>query len=141
MYAYTKDTNSVNYVAAIRTALNEFLVSTNLSGAALQAVLYNLPIPQLKTPEAQLIMAPLIGAYKAFADKYVKAGIYNDPSLQLLVQSLIDGLDQGLTAIQAIQSNPQPPAHSGCQPEDSLKRIADAMTRQIESQTLRMARR
>jgi hypothetical protein len=135
VYAYTRDTNSVIYVAAIRTALNEFLISTNLSGAALQATLYNLPIPQLKTPEAQLIMAPLIGAYKAFADKYVKAGIYNDPSLQLLVQSLIDGLDSGLTGVKAIQSSPLPPVHSEWKPADSLKRIADAMTRQIHTET------
>ncbi len=144
VYAYTRNTNSVNYVSLIRTALNEFLISTNLSGAELQAKLYALNIPELRTGEAQLIMAPLIGAYKAYADKYVKAGIYNDPSLVKLVQALIDGLDQGLLAVQAINTPPgvQPTLpHSTSAGYDELRVVIKAMTRQIENQPLYVARK
>jgi len=136
VYAYTKNTNSVNYVSMIRTALNEFLISTNLSGAELQAKLYALNIPELRTGEAQLIMGPLIGAYKAYADKYVKAGIYSDPSLVKLVQALIDGLDQGLLSVNAINTPPgvQPTLpHSTSAGFDEMRIVFKAMQRQIQA--------
>lgn len=133
IFAYTKDTNTAVYCRAIRTALYEFLLSEDLSGAALQAKLYALPIPAMKTAEAQLIMTPLLGAYKGFADRYVKSGIKRDPGLVLLVQALIDGIDQGLSGIGVIQSGSQSPS-AQLEPRDiqPMSDVFRAMAKEVE---------
>ena len=99
VYAYTRNTQTEVYVATIRAALYEFAISEDLSATALQAKLYNLPIPELKKPEAQLIIAPLLATYKGFADPKVKEGLKKDPGLKLLIEAMIAGCDQGLAGI------------------------------------------
>lgn len=103
IYAYTRNTNTEVYVSAIRTALYEFAVSDDLSAGALQAKIYSLPIKELKKPEAQLIISPLIATYKGFADPKIKEGLKQDPGLKLLIQAMIDGLDQGLVGINEMK--------------------------------------
>ena len=156
VYAYTKKPESELYVQTIRTALQEFLLSTNLSAANLQACLYGLPIKELKTPEATLIIAPLLGVYQAFADEKVKEGIYKDPGLIIMVQSLINGLDQGLAGIANIKrgvrdglnayyppvyDNPaEPPVYSLTNMQ-ALDVIIKAMTQDLRKQARLMARK
>ena len=136
VYAYTRDKNSEKYLGALKTALQEFLVSDDLSASALQARLYNLPIKELKTPEAQLIIAPLLGAYRAIADQIVKDKTKTDPGLQRLVTALIAGLDEGLNAIAAIKSAPSsfmPSEH--WQRFAGLDHVVKAMIYEIDDRT------
>ena len=104
VYAYSKDKNSVLYLDVVKTALQEFMLSTNLSPSALQAKIYALPVKELKTPEAQMIIAPLLAAYKAFGEQYVKAGLAGQEGWKVLAQALVDGLNAGLDGVRQIQS-------------------------------------
>lgn len=103
VYAYTKNTNSIAYISVVQTALQEFVISTNMSPSALQAKLYALPVKELKTPEAQLIMTPLLSAYAAFGQQYVQAGLAEQEGWKLLAQSLVDGVSDGLQGIGQIK--------------------------------------
>jgi len=106
VYAYSKDKNSVKYIAVVKTALQEFLVSTNLSPSALQATIYNLPVKELKTAEAQLIITPILAAYKAYGEQYVQSGIAENEGLKVLVRALVNGVDSGLQGVAQINSSP-----------------------------------
>lgn len=135
VYAYTRDRNAEKYLAVLRTGLQEFMVSDDLSAGALQARLYSLPIKELKTPEAQLIIAPLLGAYRTFADQKLKEGIKKDEGLVRLVNALIAGLDEGLNAINAIKSN-QPATTTVTGPEewrDGFTMVVETMVKQLEN--------
>lgn len=105
VYAYTKDTNAVSYIALIQTALNEFILSDDLSASKLQAKLYGLPVKELKTPEAQLIITPIIAAYKAFGEQYVKAGLAGQDGWKALVKALVDGVTDGMAGITQIKAS------------------------------------
>lgn len=105
IYAYTKDTNSVTYIGVIQVALQQFILSTDLSPAALQAAIYKLPVPALKTPEAQLIITPILSAYAAFGEQYVQAGLAQQAGWKMLVQSMVDGITDGMNGIAQIQGN------------------------------------
>jgi hypothetical protein len=104
VYAYSKDKNSVKYIDVVKTALQEFILSSDLSPSALQAKIYGLPIKELKTPEAQLIITPMLAAYKAFGEQYVKATLTEQAGWKLLVQALVDGVNAGLDGVRQIQS-------------------------------------
>lgn len=106
VYAYSKDKNSVKYIAVVKTALQEFLISTNLSPSALQAKIYALPVKELKTAEAQLIITPILAAYKAYGEQYVQAGISENEGLKVLVTALVNGVDSGLQGVAQINSSP-----------------------------------
>lgn len=130
VYAYSRNPAAESYAAAIRAALYEFSLSTNLSPVALQTTLYRLPIKELQTAEAQLIIAPLLATYKGFADEKVKAGLFDDPGLRRLVQALVDGLDQGLLGIvdmKAHRTAPQTSLPAG----HTLDVIVQALQRQV----------
>jgi len=103
VYAYTKDKNSVAYIGVVQTALQEFLISTNMFPSALQAKIYTLPVKELKTPEAQLIITPLLSAYAAFGQQYVQAGLEEQTGWKLLAQALVDGVADGLQGIDQIK--------------------------------------
>ena len=103
VYAYSKDTNYVTYIAVVQVALQQFVLSTNMSPAALQAVIYALPVKELKTPEAQLIIAPLLSAYAAFGQQYVQAGLSAQAGWKLLAQALVDGVADGLQGVAQIK--------------------------------------
>lgn len=111
IYAQNKNTNTVTYVTAIKVAIDEFLLQTNLSPAHLQATLYNLPIKELKTPEAQLIISPLLATYQGFADRPVKDAISKDAGLVVLLKAISDGLAQGLDGIKHMNSATPPGAY------------------------------
>lgn len=103
VYAYTRNANTEAIVDAVKVGLNEFLLTTNMSPAALQAKLNGLPVPALKTPEAQLIIAPLLATYAGFADSSVKDKVKQDEGLRILIQAMVTGLDQGLEGIRAMK--------------------------------------
>ena len=103
VYAYSKDKNSVTYIAVIQSALQEFVLSTNMSPSALQAKIYALPVKELKTPEAQLIITPLLSAYAAFGQQYVQAGLNEQVGWKLLAQALVDGVSDGLQGVAQIK--------------------------------------
>ena len=104
VYAYSKDTNSVKYIAIIRMALGDFLLEGDLQPSSLQAKIFALPIKELKTPEAQLIITPILAAYKAYAEQYIQAGIQENVGLRMLLKSILDGIDSGLAGVGQIQS-------------------------------------
>lgn len=133
VYGYSKDKNTALYVDTIKTALQEFLLTDDLSAGALQAKLYALPIEKLKTPEAQLIIAPIIGAYKAFADERVKAGIRDNEGLQILVKAIVDGCEVGLQSIQQIESAGNTSKAEPATVDDGLKPVSGAIVAGIEN--------
>jgi len=136
VYAYTKDPNSEKYLSVLKVALQEFLVSDDLSAVALQVKIYSLPIKELKTAEAQLLIAPLLGAYRAVADPIVKTKTKNDPGLQRLVTALIAGLDEGLNAVATIKSSGSTSIRQEQWREfASLDHVIKAMVREIEDWT------
>ena len=104
VYAYTKDTNSVKYIEVVQTAINEFVVKGDLSPSILQAKIYGLPVKELKTPEAQLIITPLLAAYKAFGEQYVKAGLAEQEGWKILATALVNGINDGLAGVRQIQT-------------------------------------
>lgn len=99
VYAYNRDPNSALYIAAVRSFLFEFLESTNLNATELQSKLSDLPIKELKTEVAQLIIAPVIASYKSFGEQLARNGYNNHEGLRLLVRALIDGVGVGLQTI------------------------------------------
>jgi hypothetical protein len=103
VYAYTKDANSVKYIDVIKTALQEFILSNDLSPSSLQAKIYALPVRELKSAEAQLIITPLLAAYKAFGEDYVREGLGEQEGWKLLVKALTDGIDDGLQGVDQIK--------------------------------------
>ena len=105
VYAYTKDTNSIKYIEVVQTALNEFILADDLSPSKLQAKIYGLPVKELKTPEAQLIITPLLAAYKAYGEQYVKQGLAEQEGWKMLVKALVNGIDDGISGVKQIQSN------------------------------------
>ena len=129
IYAYTRNTNTEVYVSAIRTALYEFAVSEDLSAAALQAKIYSLPIKELKKPEAQLIISPLIATYKGFADPKIKEGLKTDPGLKMLIQAMIDGLDQGLVGINEMK---KPTTAAVISDQESLNIVVEALNKRLQ---------
>jgi hypothetical protein len=104
VYAYTKDHNAIKYIAVLQTALNEFVLSTNLNPSVLQAKVYALPVKELKTPEAQLIITPVLAAYKAFGEQYVTAGLADQVGWRMLVKAISDGIESGLAGVKQIES-------------------------------------
>lgn len=104
IYAYSKNKESVLYIDVVKTALQEFLLSTNLAPSALQAKIYALPVKQLKTAEAQLIITPILAAYKAFGEQYVQAGMNEQTGWKLLIQSMVNGINAGLDGVRQIQT-------------------------------------
>ncbi len=104
VYAYSKDKNSVLYIDVVKTALQEFLLSTDLNPSALQAKIYALPVKELKKPEAQLIITPILAAYKAFGEQYVRAGLAEQEGWKLLLQAMVNGVNAGLDGVRQIQS-------------------------------------
>src|ERR1041385_751601 len=59
IYGYSKDKNVPAYAGAVKEALKQFIVAEDLQPAALQAAITALPVKELKTAEAQLIMGPI----------------------------------------------------------------------------------
>ena len=55
-YAVSKDAKAEDYVRVVRTFLYEFLEADNLSAGKLQKGLNDLPIRELQTDEAKLII-------------------------------------------------------------------------------------
>lgn len=108
VYAYTKDKNSIKYIDVVKTALQEFILSDDLSPSKLQAKIYSLPVKELKSPEAQLIITPLLAAYKAFGEDYVKAGLALQEGWKLLTKALTDGIDDGLQGVAQIKLGEAP---------------------------------
>jgi hypothetical protein len=106
VYGYTRDHNSVKYIDVLKTALQEFLLSGDLNPSALTAKIYALPVKELKSPEAQLIITPILAAYKAFGEQYVLAGINQQEGWKILIRALVTGIDDGLAGVRQIQSNP-----------------------------------
>ena len=104
IYAYSRDKNSVLYLDVLKTALQEFMLSTNMSPSALQAKIYSLPVKEFKTPEAQLIITPILAAYKAFGEQYVVSGLSEQEGWKILAKALVDGLTAGLDGVRQIQS-------------------------------------
>lgn len=139
VYAYQKNPKTEVIVDTVAVALEQFLLSTNLSPAALQATLYNLPVAELKTPEAQLVIAPLLAIYQGFADKQVKEKINNDPGLKLLIQSMVDGLKQGKAAIQQMKSSP--PSAAIDNDLDSLRTVMNALQERMQNEIRRLESR
>lgn len=106
IYAYSRDSNSVKYLDVVQSALQEFMLSSDLSPSALQAKIYALPVKELKTPEAQLIITPILAAYKAFGQQYVQAGL-GTPAAQgwlMLVQAIVNGINDGMAGVKQIQA-------------------------------------
>lgn len=103
VYAYSRDPDMGVDLLAIRTAIYEFTLSPDLSPGALQAMLIGLPIKELKTPEAQLLIAPILATYKAYGEEYVRQGLDRNAGLKILLQSMLDGLDEGLAAVNAMR--------------------------------------
>lgn len=104
VYAYSKDKNSVKYIEVVQTAINEFVVKGDLSPSILQAKIYGLPVKELKTPEAQLIITPLLAAYKAFGEQYVKAGLAEQEGWKILANALVNGINDGLAGVKQIET-------------------------------------
>lgn len=104
VYGYTRDHNSIKYIDVVKTALQEFLLSGDLNPSALQAKIYALPVKELKTPEAQLIITPILAAYKAFGEQYVIAGINQQEGWKMLIRALVAGVDDGLAGVRQIQA-------------------------------------
>lgn len=102
IYAYTKDTNSVVYLSLIRTAIQEFALSSDLSALKLREKINALPVKELKTPEAQLVITPIISAYKAYGEQYVQAGIAENEGLKILLRSISEGIADGEAGIAQI---------------------------------------
>jgi len=102
IYAYTKDTNAVVYVALVRTVVQEFALSSDLSAANLRARINALPVKQLKTAEAQLVITPIISAYKAYGEQYVQAGIAENEGLKILLRAVSEGIADGEAGIAQI---------------------------------------
>lgn len=134
VYAYTRNPQTEVYVGTIRAALYEFTLSTNLNPANLQAVLFNLPIPELKKPEAQLIMSPILATYAAFWDQTVKSGVDKNPGMKTLITAMISGLDQGLIGIANIK-NPATPAKptAAITDEQSLDIVVKALEQDMRA--------
>lgn len=110
VYAYSKNENSVKYIAVIKMALGDFLLEGDLQPTSLQAKIYGLPIKELKTAEAQLIITPILAAYKAYAEQYIQAGIQENTGLRLLLKAILDGIDSGLAGVGQITSTNEQPA-------------------------------
>jgi hypothetical protein len=108
VYGYTRDHNSILYIDAVKTALQEFLLSSDMSPSALQAKIYALPIKELKTPEAQLIITPILSAYKAFGEQYVSTALNNQEGWKMLIRALVAGVDDGLAGVHQIQAGATP---------------------------------
>lgn len=112
VYAHSKDPDAARYLMLIGEVLNQFALEKELAPAKLQAALSRLPVKELKTVEAQLIMAPILAAYGAFYDQRVKEGIDANPSLRILIRALAEGLRAGEEAVQSTQhmaaQNPHP---------------------------------
>lgn len=104
VYAYTKDPNAVKYINVVQTALNEFVLSDDLSASTLQAKIYGLPVKELKTPEAQLIITPILAAYKAYGEQYLRASLTDQAGWRMLIKAIVDGIGDGLAGVAQIQS-------------------------------------
>lgn len=117
VYAYTKDPNSIKYIDVVKTALQEFLLSGDMSPSALQTKIYALPVNELKTPEAQLIITPILAAYKAFGEQYVIAGINQQEGWKMLIRAIVAGVDDGLAGVHQIQQGAATAARKSAPPK------------------------
>jgi hypothetical protein len=104
VYAYTKNTNTVLYADVIMVAIKDLIVTGNLEPAVLQAKLYALPIKELKTAEAQLILTPLLSAYKAYGEEYVRNGLVSQEGWKILSSALVNGLQDGIAGVAQIKA-------------------------------------
>lgn len=103
VYGYSQNPATIKYLDAVKTCLYEFLEADNLSAANLQAKIAALPINELHTAEAQLIITPLIMSYRAFGQELVRNGYQENLGLRILVKALIDGLNEGIIACKRIE--------------------------------------
>lgn len=102
LYGASKDPNAVRYAGAVKEALRQFILSDDMAPAKLQAAITALPIKELKTPEAQMLMTPIFLSYKVFADQRVKAGLTDNEGLKVLVQAVIDGIQAAQEALASM---------------------------------------
>lgn len=101
IYGYSKDTNTVAYAGVVRAAVNEFIIAGNLDPLVLQQKINELPLPALKTPQAQLIIVPVLVGYKAYAEELVRNNVDPNQGLKILASSLVQGIDAGLSSVQS----------------------------------------
>lgn len=100
IYAHQKDPHSAAYIAPIADVLEQLLLSNDPSPAKLSAAIRALPFEELHTPEAQLIITPILAAYGVYADHLLKESVANHKALCVLLQALLDGLKAGQEAIK-----------------------------------------
>lgn len=105
VFAYSKDTNCVAYLDAVRAAVQEFALQDSLTPGLLQAKINALPIKALKTPSAQLVISPLLSIYQAFFSQYVQAGLSDNTGLRTLLSALVQGIADGQQSIKLIQES------------------------------------
>lgn len=131
IYAYQKNPGSAAYIGAIREAVNQFALSSDFSPEALEAALRSLPIKELKTPEAQMILTPVLAAYKVYADEIVKqavsAKLDANPGLKALINAILTGIDTGEKSVKQLQSSAdvRPVAVNDIPTELDWKKIRD----------------
>ena len=141
VYAYDKNKNTEPIIDALTTGLNEFLLTTNMSPAALQAKISGLPVPALKTAEAQMIIAPLLAIYQGFADANVKDTVKQDAGLRILIQAMVDGLNQGLQSIKNMKQasfRPGAPTMGQADDNEALRTVVKALEAQMKAEVQRL---
>lgn len=103
IYAQSKDANTIKRLPHIKTAVAQFANGIDLSAASLRLMINALPIPELKTLEAQLIITPVIALYDAYGAEYVKSGIAPSAGFKMLLEAIRDGIEEGEAGIKATQ--------------------------------------
>lgn len=101
IYACMKSQKAPSYLPTIKAAISEFGNGVDLSSKALRAKINALPFPELKTLEAQLIITPVLSAYEAYGEQYVRVGIPLSEGFKTLLKAISAGIEDGEVAVKA----------------------------------------
>ncbi len=88
--------NARSYVDAVKSTIDQLLLTNAPTPVNLQKALYKLPIKELKKPEAVLALNVLLTAYELYYGDYVKGRIGGNETASQLLTAIRDGANDAL---------------------------------------------
>lgn len=100
--ALQKDPASRVFFAAASATLTQLLTTTNtVDPSTLANALEQLPVTQLQSPEAQIALTTIIGAYDIYYQQAVSTSVDSNTIAKTLVTNLQAGIQAGLASVPA----------------------------------------
>lgn len=94
-YGITQDTNTVKYANLADAAIGEVLGGTDLTPAALDSAIQNLPVAVLSTPTAGVITLSIESLYQIYWSSDVSGAVNGDYAARTYLQAVRAGIKQG----------------------------------------------